>query len=121
MQPFVAQHRAAEWHSLATRCRSNHMTMSYIEIDGAGGPDVLQLRRGERPRIAAEEVLIRVEAAGVNRPDILQRQGHYAPPPGASPIPGLEVAGTITDTGPRVQRWKAGDRVCALLAGGGCA
>jgi NADPH:quinone reductase len=97
------------------------MAMAYIEIESPGGPDVLQLRRGERPRITAEEVLLRVEAAGVNRPDILQRQGHYAPPPGASPIPGLEVAGTIIQTGPRVQRWKEGDRVCALLAGGGYA
>jgi NADPH2:quinone reductase len=72
-----------------------------------------------RPVPAADEVLIRVFAAGLNRPDILQRLGKYPPPPGASDIPGLEVAGEIVESNDR--QWKAGDRVCALLAGGGYA
>src|SRR6185369_14472731 len=86
-----------------------------------GGPEVLRPVQRPRPRPGTGEVLIRVEAAGVNRPDVLQRQGHYAPPPGASDIPGLEVAGEIVEAGPGVDGWSAGDRVCALLAGGGYA
>ena len=73
------------------------------------------------PRPAAGEVLIEVEAAGVNRPDLLQRQGKYPQPPGASDLPGLEVAGTVVALAPDVERWRVGDRVCALLAGGGYA
>jgi putative PIG3 family NAD(P)H quinone oxidoreductase len=95
--------------------------MTAIEITQPGGPEVLRPARRPRPRPGAAEVLIEVQAAGVNRPDVLQRQGHYAPPPGASDIPGLEVAGTVVETGAGVTEWSAGDRVCALLAGGGYA
>ena len=73
------------------------------------------------PAIGPADVLVRVEAAGVNRPDIMQRLGKYAPPPGASDVPGLEIAGTIERAGDGVTRWRAGDRVCALVAGGGYA
>ncbi|GGY08336.1 oxidoreductase [Litchfieldella qijiaojingensis] len=71
--------------------------------------------------IGSDEVRLRVAWAGMNRADIMQRAGHYPPPPGASEILGLEVSGTITEVGPKVERWRAGDRVCALLAGGGYA
>ncbi len=84
-------------------------------------PDVLRLVTRPVPRPAAADVLIRVEAAGVNRPDILQRKGLYPPPAGVSDLPGLEVAGTIAEVGALVQRWRVGDRVCALVAGGGYA
>jgi len=73
------------------------------------------------PQPGPEEVLIRVAAAGVNRPDVLQRKGAYPPPSGASPILGMEVAGEVASIGPNVNRWRAGDRVCALVAGGGYA
>lgn len=81
------------------------------------------MRQVERPdpRPASGEVLIAVAAAGVNRPDVLQRKGHYPPPPGASDIPGLEVAGTITTVAAGVRQWQVGDRVCALVSGGGYA
>jgi putative PIG3 family NAD(P)H quinone oxidoreductase len=92
-----------------------------IEIDGKGGPEILRQTERPMPRPAAGEVLIAVEAAGVNRPDILQRKGEYPPPPGASDIPGLEVAGRIAALGPGAGRFKPGDAVCALLAGGGYA
>lgn len=95
--------------------------MTAIEIAQPGGPEVLRPARRLRPAPGRCEVLIEVAAAGVNRPDVLQRQGKYAPPPGASDIPGLEVAGRIVGIGPDVARWKEGDRVCALLAGGGYA
>jgi len=95
--------------------------MIAIEIVEPGGPDVLRAVERPVPSPAAGEVLIRVEGAGVNRPDVMQRLGKYPPPPGASDIPGLEVAGTIASTGPDVTRWRAGDRVCALVAGGGYA
>lgn len=96
--------------------------MRVIEIEGGKGP-VQALRIGERPtpRPDQGQVLIRVRAAGVNRPDVLQRMGHYPPPPGASDIMGLEVAGEVEAVGPGVTRWRAGDRVCALLGGGGYA
>lgn len=96
-------------------------TMRAIEIAEAGGPEVLRL--GERPVPAPGpgEVLIRVAAAGVNRPDVFQRKGGYAPPPGASDIPGLEVAGEVIATGEGVESWGPGDQVCALVAGGGYA
>jgi NADPH:quinone reductase len=90
-------------------------------MEGPGGPEVLRLATAPVPRPAAGEVLIRVAAAGVNRPDILQRTGNYPPPPGASPILGLEVSGTIVALGPEVAGWRAGDEVCALVAGGGYA
>lgn len=96
-------------------------TMNAIEITTPGGPEVLALTRRPLPRPGASDVLIRVAAAGVNRPDCLQRQGSYPPPAGASDLPGLEVAGTVVDRGREVDDWHAGDRVCALLTGGGYA
>src|SRR5437764_10358701 len=95
--------------------------MRYIDSAAPGGPEVLTLATGPAPRPAAGEVLIRVAAAGVNRPDILQRTGNYPPPPGASPILGLEVSGPIAALGPDVTGWHEGDPVCALVAGGGYA
>jgi NADPH2:quinone reductase len=96
-------------------------TMRYVGMAAPGGSEVLTLTSGPVPCPAAGEVLIRVAAAGVNRPDILQRTGNYPPPPGASPILGLEVAGTIAASGPGVTEWHEGDQVCALVAGGGYA
>lgn len=95
--------------------------MVCIEISSPGSPDVLRPVDRPDPLPAAGEVLIRVAAAGINRPDVMQRLGHYPPPPGASDIPGLEVAGVIESTGPRVSEWRVGDAVCALVAGGGYA
>ncbi len=95
--------------------------MRAIEITRPGAPDVLNPIVRPVPQPGANEVLIHIAAAGVNRPDVLQRKGGYAPPPGASDIPGLEVAGTIVKLGPGVTRWKSGDRVCALVTGGGYA
>ena len=96
-------------------------TMTAIEISRPGGPEVLTPVSRPTPRPGRGDVLIRVDAAGVNRPDAMQREGKYPPPPGASDIPGLEVAGTIVETGPDVSRWRAGDTVCALVSGGGYA
>lgn len=95
--------------------------MRVIEIEHPGGPEVLRLARRAVPEPAAGELLIRVAAAGVNRPDLMQRQGRYPPPPGASDIPGLELAGTVEARGEGVASWAAGDRVCALVTGGGYA
>lgn len=95
--------------------------MRCVEIAQAGGPEVLRPVTRPRPRPAAGEVLIAVAAAGVNRPDMLQRQGRYDPPPGASDLPGLEVAGHIAEVGEGVTGWVVGDAVCALVAGGGYA
>ncbi len=95
--------------------------MRAIEIKQPGGPEVLVPARRPVPQPGKGEVLIRVAAAGVNRPDVLQRQGGYAPPPGASDLPGLEAAGEIVAIGPDAARWKVGDRVTALVAGGGYA
>src|SRR5437764_10328391 len=89
--------------------------MRYIDMAAPGGPEVLTLTTGPVPRPATGEVLIRVAAAGVNRPDILQRTGNYPPPPGASPIPGLEVSGTIAALGPDLTEWREGEPVCALV------
>ncbi|HYZ24918.1 MAG TPA: NAD(P)H-quinone oxidoreductase [Rhodopila sp.] len=96
-------------------------TMNYVNANGAGAPEVLEIASGPVPVPKADEVLIRVQAAGVNRPDVAQRQGSYPPPPGASPILGLEVAGEVVAAGPQVTQWKAGERVCALANGGGYA
>ncbi len=96
-------------------------SMTAIQIREPGPPSVLEPVVMPVPVPAAAEVLIRVSAAGVNRPDVLQRQGHYPPPAGASPIPGLEVAGEIAALGAEVRGWRVGDLVCALLAGGGYA
>jgi NADPH2:quinone reductase len=95
--------------------------MICIEIRSPGGPEVLQPIERDDPVAGQGEVLIRVEAAGVNRPDVLQRRGRYPVPPGASDIPGLEVAGSIVALGSGVEGWHVGDRVCALVAGGGYA
>ncbi|MDE3164299.1 MAG: NAD(P)H-quinone oxidoreductase, partial [Acidobacteriota bacterium] len=94
--------------------------MRYIECDGAGGPEVMRVAEGPRPEPDAHGVVIRVEAAGVNRPDLLQRAGKYPPPGDASPVLGLEVAGTVAAAGAE-SGWKEGDRVCALAPGGGYA
>jgi putative PIG3 family NAD(P)H quinone oxidoreductase len=92
--------------------------MRFIDTSGAGGPEVMKLAEGPAPTPGPDEVLIEVAWAGVNRPDVLQRAGAYPPPPGASPILGLEVAGKVVKAaGP----WKAGDAVCALVSGGGYA
>src|SRR5260221_14155835 len=93
--------------------------MIAIEIGEPGEPEVLVPVERAMPAPAAEEVLIRVAAAGVNRPDIFQRRGRYAPPPGASDIPGLEVSGAIERLGPGVTGWRVGDEACALVTGGG--
>jgi NADPH:quinone reductase len=95
--------------------------MNAIEITSFGGPEVLQPVERPVPTPGPDDVLVRVAAAGVNRPDISQRLGRYPPPPGASDIPGLEIAGTITALGSNVSRWRQGDTICALVAGGGYA
>lgn len=96
-------------------------TMTCIEIKAPGGPEQLVLAHRPCPRPKAHEVLIRVGAAGVNRPDIVQRMGLYPPPPGASDLPGLEVAGTVIAAGTEVTWPRVGDQVCALTPGGGYA
>ena len=96
-------------------------TMKAIEIERPGGPEVLRPVACARPAPATDQVLIRVSAAGVNRPDVLQRQGLYALPPGASPLPGLEVSGEVVETGASVRTLHNGDRVMALTHGGGYA
>jgi NADPH2:quinone reductase len=92
-----------------------------VEISQPGGPEVLRPVERPDPEPGPGEVLIRVAAAGINRPDVLQRRGAYPPPPGASDIPGLEVAGTIASVGDEVEGWRTGDAVCALVSGGGYA
>ena len=96
-------------------------TMRAIEISQPGGPEVLRPVTVPVPTPGAGQILIAVEYAGVNRPDALQRAGMYAPPPDASPLPGLEAAGTVAAVGPGVSRWQVGDKVTALLPGGGYA
>jgi putative PIG3 family NAD(P)H quinone oxidoreductase len=95
--------------------------MSAVEIAAPGGPEQLKITKRPVPEPGSDEVLIRVAAAGVNRPDVMQRQGRYPPPAGASDIPGLEVAGRIAAVGSNVSSFKVGDDVTALLAGGGYA
>lgn len=95
--------------------------MRAIEIKEPGGPEVLVVTERPMPEPAGGEVLIKVAAAGINRPDVFQRQGNYAPPPGASDIPGLEVAGEIVGGDLQGSHFKVGDQVCALVAGGGYA
>src|SRR5512144_2565043 len=94
------------------------MTMRAVEITKPGGPEVLQPTQRPTPAPRENEILIRVAAAGVNRPDILQRTGNYPVPPDASDLPGLEVAGEVVSPG---KTFKAGDKVCALVHGGGYA
>ena len=95
--------------------------MIAIRIREPGGPEVLEPVERPMPVAGAGEVLIRVAAAGVNRPDVLQRQGRYPPPPGVTDIPGLELSGTVEAVGAEVHEWRVGDAVCALVAGGGYA
>ncbi len=95
--------------------------MRAITIPEPGGPDALMLDEVPAPEPAAGEVLIDVAAAGVNRADVMQRLGHYPPPPGASEFPGLEVSGRVIAVGDDVQQWQPGDEVCALIDGGGYA
>jgi len=96
-------------------------TMTAIEISTPGGPDVLKPKTLPTPKPGAGQILIKVAAAGVNRPDVAQRMGAYPPPPGHSPLPGLEVAGEVAAVGAGVTRWKVSDQVCALVNGGGYA
>ena len=96
-------------------------TMTAVEISTPGGPEVLCLAQRPTPKPGSGEVLIRVFVAGVNRPDVMQRQGHYPPPPGVSDIPGLEIAGRVVGLGENVTSLHVEDRVCALVAGGGYA
>jgi len=96
-------------------------TMRAVEISTPGGPEVLTPCTRPVPEPGQGQILIRVAFAGVNRPDALQRAGAYAPPPGASPLPGLEASGTVAAVGPGVTGWQVGDAVCALLPGGGYA
>ena len=100
---------------------STPQTMTAVAISTPGGPDVLKPVEMPTPKPAAGQVLVKVAAAGVNRPDVQQRIGAYPPPPGHSTLPGLEVAGEVAETGPDVTRWRVGDKVCALVNGGGYA
>lgn len=96
--------------------------MKAVIITSYGAPEVLQIQEREKPKPGVDEVLIKVKAAGVNRPDIIQRKGNYAPPPGVpTDIPGLEVAGVVETCGANVTNFKTGDHVCALIGGGGYA
>jgi NADPH2:quinone reductase len=95
--------------------------MTAIAIRAPGGPEVLVPEERPAPAPGAGEILVKVAAAGVNRPDVMQRMGLYPPPKGVSDIPGLEIAGEVVALGPEVKRWKAGDKVTALVAGGGYA
>ena len=95
--------------------------MTVIGIRAPGGPDMLAPEKRPLPQPGAGEVLIKVAAAGVNRPDVMQRLGLYPPPKGATDIPGLEIAGEIAALGTGVKRWKLGDQVMALVIGGGYA
>ena len=96
-------------------------TMRAVEISEPGGPDVLRPVTKPVPVPGHGQIIIRVAYAGVNRPDALQRAGLYNPPANASPLPGLEAAGTVVEIGPGVTRWQIGDKVTALLPGGGYA
>lgn len=96
-------------------------TMTAIGFDAPGGPEVLKPQTRPVPKPGAGEILVAVAAAGINRPDVLQRLGGYNPPPGASDIPGLEFAGMVVALGEGVRRWQLGDQVCGLVAGGGYA
>jgi NADPH2:quinone reductase len=96
--------------------------MKAVVITHPGGPEVLKLEEKPTPGFAPNEVLVKVAAAGINRPDVFQRKGNYPPPKGAPQnIPGLEIAGTVVELGANVTRWKVGDKVCALVMGGGYA
>src|SRR5689334_25405224 len=96
-------------------------TMTAIAIRTPGGPEVLVPETRPLPAIGPSEILVRVRAAGVNRPDVVQRRGLYPPPPGASDIPGLEIAGDVAARGADTSHFKVGDAVTALVPGGGYA
>ncbi len=96
-------------------------TMTAIGINASGGPEMLVPMDRPVPQPGEGEILVKVAAAGVNRPDVMQRQGLYPPPPGASDIPGLEIAGTVAATGSGAKRWKVGNAITALVTGGGYA
>lgn len=96
-------------------------TMRFIDLPSHGGPEVMKISQAPLPKPAKGEILVKVEAAGVNRPDVAQRQGTYPPPKGASPILGLEIAGEVVVLGEGVDEFKVGDKVCALANGGGYA
>ena len=95
--------------------------MKAVQLDGFGGVEVLRVGEAERPVPGENQVLIKVMATSINRPDLVQREGKYPPPPGDSEILGLEVAGVVAEVGPKVSQWKAGDRVMSLVGGGGYA
>src|SRR5438094_10595795 len=95
--------------------------MRAVEISKPGAPEVLRVADLPKPAPGPNEIVVKVAAAGVNRPDVLQRMGHYPVPPGASPLPGLEIAGDVAELGAEVKLWKRGDKVCALANGGGYA
>ena len=95
--------------------------MTVVEIAAPGGPEQLKTAVRPVPTPGEDEVLVRVEAAGVNRPDVMQRQGRYPPPPGASDLPGMEIAGEVVALGPKVSGVSLGDKVTSLLPGGGYA
>src|SRR5277367_2183584 len=95
------------------------LEMTVVEIAAPGGPEQLKAAKRPVPQPKDGEVLVRVAAAGVNRPDVMQRQGRYPPPPGASDLPGLEIAGEIVALGPQVSGRSLGEKVTALLPGGG--
>jgi NADPH2:quinone reductase len=96
-------------------------TMTAIGIKSPGGPEMLVPEQRPLPKPGASEILVKVAAAGVNRPDVMQRKGSYPPPPGAPDIPGLEIAGEVVALGPDAKRWKVGDKIMALVSGGGYA
>jgi putative PIG3 family NAD(P)H quinone oxidoreductase len=108
-------------HRIEVRMSTVPAETAVIEIREPGAPDVLRLAKRPMPKPGAGEVLVKVEAAGVNRPDVAQRQGNYPPPPGASDIPGLEIAGSVVALGVGVNHLKTGDKVCALVTGHGYA
>src|SRR5258708_9828994 len=97
------------------------LEMTVIEIAAPGGPEQLKLGQRPLPQPGDGEVLVKVAAAGVNRPDVMQRQGLYPPPPGATDVPGLEIAGEVVALGAGVKRWQPRDKVMALVVGRGYA
>ncbi len=96
-------------------------TMRAVIADGKGGPEVLRIIQRPIPTPAEGQILVKVEAAGINRPDVVQREGRYPPPPGAPDILGLEIAGRVVAVGPRTARFSIGDAIMALVPGGGYA
>src|SRR5207248_11046698 len=95
--------------------------MRAVEISRPGGPEVLKVAELPKPAPKANEILVKIAGAGVNRPDVLRRAGNYPVPPDASPLPGLEIAGEVVELGTAVKLWQRGDKVCALANGGGYA